>query len=145
MTEISHPRLDTASGLASAKMSRRRRSVTERGSSPSSPLPLSRTCDCKTSRKRIRTLFTLWQKAITSSGILEEDCKSHQQYPRVVNSAEKEQEGGGRIRRRRTGGMPARGRRKIKRAQETYASHFDPLHKTIFILFSYSLYSFTPA
>ena len=119
MTEVSHPRLDTAPGLLSAKMSRSRRSVTGR---MSSPLPMSRTCDCNTSNKRMVQLFTTMYKAIASSGVLQDDCKSHQQYPRVVNSAEKEQEGGGRSRQRRTGGMPARARRTIKRAQERFST-----------------------
>ena len=89
MTEVSHPRLDTAPGLLSAKMSRSRRSVTGR---MSSPLPMSRTCDCNTSNKRMVQLFTTMYKAIASSGILQEDCGSQQQYPRVVeNSMEKEQ------------------------------------------------------
>ena len=37
-------------------------------------------------------IFGSMYKAIASSGILEEDCGSHQQYPKVVvNSAEKEE------------------------------------------------------
>ena len=121
MTEVSHPRLDTAPGLLSAKISRSRRSVTGRGSSP---LPMSRTCGCNTSHKRIEKLFTIYTmyKAIASSRILQDDCESQQQYPRVFeNSAEKEQ-GEGRFKRRRTGGMPARARRTIKRAQERFST-----------------------
>ena len=76
--------------------------VTERASSPSSSPALLSTCDCKSSLKKIRTFFTTWQKALRSSGVLEED----------------EPEGGRRKRRRKTGGFPARGRRKLKRAQE---------------------------
>ena len=75
--------------------------MTGRESSPSSSTALLSTCDCKKSLKKIRTLFTTWEKALRSSGVLEED----------------EQEGG-RKRRRKTGGFPARGRRRLKRAQE---------------------------
>ena len=51
---------------------------------------MSRTCGCNTSHKRMVKLFNTMYKAIASSGILQEDCKRHQQYPRVVNSAEKD-------------------------------------------------------
>ena len=64
--------------------------VTEKTPSLSSSPAMVSTCDCGKSLKRITTLFSTWQRALRSSGVLEE-----------------EKNAGGRKRRKRTGGFQA--------------------------------------
>ena len=73
--------------------------MTGKESSPLSSTALKNACDCKKSLKMIRAFFSSWESALRSSGIIEED-----------------QEKGGRKRKRKTGGCPARERRRLKRA-----------------------------
>ena len=77
--------------------------------SPSTSPAMVGTCDCSKSLKRITTLFSTWQRALRSSGVLDEEKKT-----------------GGRKRRKRSGGFQSRGRRKLRRAQERMSMTASP-------------------
>ena len=83
--------------------------VTETTPSPSTSPAMVGTCDCSKSLKRITTLFSTWQRALRSSGVLDEEKKT-----------------GGRKRRKRSGGFQSRGRRKLRRAQERMSMTASP-------------------
>ena len=47
--------------------------VTETTPSPSTSPAMVSTCDCRKSLKKITMLFSTWQRALRSSGVLEEE------------------------------------------------------------------------